>query len=270
MNAGDIAQLQISKNATERAQAASMLQLKKLKDMNLIPEKAQKAIAAFISLKADLNDEEADVQDQEANLHSAAPEANAYESQSKGIIDMLQKLLDEFIAERTTAEKEESDSVHAFMMLDQDLNNNIEQATAARTVKSKEKAQKLQAKADSEGSLTDTTATRDDDTKYLEDLVANCEQKAADFEQRQKLRQEEIEAITKAIEIISSQSVAGKHEKHLPQLLQTKTALTQLRADGTSPAQKRVAAYLREKSQQLNSRLLAALAVRVESDPFKK
>merc|ERR1719473_2284301 len=37
-----------------------------------------------------------------------------------------------------------------------------------------------------------------------------------------------------------------------------------------SPVQKRVAIYLREQSKMINSRLLAALAVRVESDPFKK
>merc|ERR1719389_1561300 len=144
-----------------------MLQIAALKDLSLIPEKAKKAINAFISLK---NDEEETVRgDQEVSLLAvSAPEANAYESQSKGIIDMLNKLLDEFIAERTTAEKEESDSLHAFMMMTQDLNNNIEFATAARTEKQKLKAQKLQAKADSEGGLADTTATRDDDQKYLE------------------------------------------------------------------------------------------------------
>merc|ERR1719301_95628 len=37
-----------------------------------------------------------------------------------------------------------------------------------------------------------------------------------------------------------------------------------------SPAQQRVAIYLRDRSKQINSRLLAALAVRVDADPFKK
>jgi len=234
--------------------------------LNLIPQEAKRAIDIFLSQRQD--QEEVPALLQEA---ASAPEANAYEFQSQGIVDMLQKLLDEFIAERTTAEKEESDSLHAFSMLDQDLNNNIAQSTAARDEKAALKAKKLQAKADAEGDLQDTTTTRDDDVKFLEDLVATCEQKAADFESRQNLRQEEIEAITKAIEIISSGSVAGNSEKHLPQLVQTaKTSLSQLRADGTSPTQKRVAEYLREKSQQINSRLLSALAVRVESDPFKK
>merc|ERR1719428_2652342 len=251
----------LKKQAYDRAQAASLVQLKGLKDMKLIPKEAKKAIDVFLANGA---------ADQDETLAVSAPEANAYEFQSQGIIDMLNKLLDEFIAERTTAEKEESDSVHAYQMLTQDLNNNIEQTTAARDEKAALKAKKLQAKADAEGDLTDTTTTRDDDVKYLEDMTAECEQKAADFESRQKLRDEEIEAITKAIEIISSSSVKGNSEKHLPQLLQGKTALAQLRADGVSPTQKKVAAYLRMQSKQLNSRLLGALAMRVDADPFKK
>merc|ERR1719213_708954 len=132
-------------------------------------------------------------QDPDEGLAVSAPEANAYEFQSQGIIDMLQKLLDKFIDERTTLEKQESDSVHAFKMLSQDLNNNIEHGKAARAEKAATKAKKLQARADAEGELEDTTTTRDDDSKYLADLVATCEQKATDFESRQTLRAEELE-----------------------------------------------------------------------------
>merc|ERR1719379_1216868 len=83
----------------------------------------------------------------EGELDNSAPEANAYEFQSQGIVDMLQKLLDKFIEERTTLEKEESDSRHAFEMLTQDLGNEIEHMTAAREEASATKAKKLQAKA---------------------------------------------------------------------------------------------------------------------------
>merc|ERR1719449_462157 len=111
----------------------------------------------------------------------------------------------------------------------------------------------------------------EDDVKYLTDLTATCEQKANAFAERQTLRQEEIEAITKAIEIISSAAVSGASEKHLPQFLQNKgTALAQLRADSQSPAQTRVAEFLQNRAKQLNSRVLSALAVRVSADPFKK
>merc|ERR1719321_1560797 len=125
--------------------------------------------------------------------------------------------------------------------------------------------------ATAEGELLDTTTTRDDDVKYLEDVTATCDQKAKDFESRQELRAEELEAIQKAIEIISSNAVSGAADKHLPGLIQSKgSALTQLRSGSHSPAQYEVAAYLRGQARQLDSRVLAAIAVRVEKDPFKK
>merc|ERR1719388_222126 len=52
--------------------------------------------------------------------------------------------------------------------------------------------------------------------------------------------------------------------------MKNNTALAQLRADGVSPTQQKVAAYLKMKSHELNSRLLETLAVKVEADPFKK
>merc|ERR1719201_1060965 len=130
-------------------------------------------------------------------------EANAYEFQSSGIVELLEKLLDKFIDERTTLEKEEMNSRQAFEMLIQDLTAQINQATRDKDEKSESKASKLQAKANAEGDLQDTTSTRDADSKYLGDLTATCEQKASDFESRQQLRAEEIEAIEKAIEIVS-------------------------------------------------------------------
>jgi len=248
----------IQKTAADKAQAFIQVAAS-FKDKNLIPQEAKRAINAFLQ------------QNSQEGLAVSAPEANAYEFASQGIINMLTKLLDKFVAERTTLEKEESDSVHAFEMLMQDLNNQIDEATAARTEKSSTKAKKLQAKADAEGSLQDTTTTRDDDAKYLEDMSATCETKAADFVSRQTLRQEELDAVQMAVDIIKGGAVSGASEKHLPQLIQTKAvALAQLRNDGRSPSQARVADFLRVQARQLDSRLLSALAVRVEADPFKK
>merc|ERR1719433_431581 len=45
---------------------------------------------------------------------------------------------------------------------------------------------------------------------------------AADFKSRQELRAGELATIEKAIEIISSETVASAGEKHLPTLLQAK------------------------------------------------
>jgi len=183
---------------------------------------------------------------------------------------MLEKLLDKFIEERTTLEKEEMNSKHAYDMLMQDLKSQIAQATGDRDEKSEFKAQTLQSKADAEGDLQDTTSTKEADEVYLKDLVATCEQKASDFESRQQLRAEEIVAVEKAIEIVSSGAVSGNADKHLPAALLQKPALAQLRADSSSQNQMRVAAYLQKRAETLGSRVLSALAERVESDPFAK
>jgi len=251
----------LKKQAFDRKQAGSLAQVSALKYQSLIPDDAKKAIDTF--LEQDTSED--------ASLDASAPEADAYEFQSHGIIEMLEKLLDKFIDERTTLEKEEMNSQHAFDMLVQDLTAQIAQATQDRDEKTATRAKKLEAKAEAEAQLQDTIASRDADQKYLDDLTALCAQKASDFESRQQLRAEEIEAIEKAIEIISGAAVAGNAEKHLPTLLQTSTSsLSQLRADGRSPAQVRVTQYLQDRAQVLNSRVLSALAVRVSDSPFKK
>merc|ERR1719449_164153 len=177
---------------------------------------------------------------------------------------------DKFIDERTTLEKEERNSVHAYEMLMQDLKAQIAQATQDRDEKAEEKATTLQHKADAEGDLKDTTTTRDADSKYLADLTATCEQKASDFESRQQLRADEIVAIEKAIEIISSGAVSGNADKHLPAMLQKGAALAQLRAGSVSKAQNQVAEYLKSQATKLNSRVLSAVAEHAAEDPFKK
>jgi prefoldin subunit 5 len=245
----------LKKQQHDRKQAS----LVQLTSLNFIPQDAKNMIQAFIE------------QDPEEGLAVSAPEANAYESQSGGIVEMLDKLLDKFIEERTQLEKEEMNSKHAYDMLMQDLKAQIGQAESDRDEKSVLKAETLQAKAEAQGDWRDTTTTRDADEQYVADLSATCEQKAGDFEQRQQLRAEEIEAIEKAIEIIGSDSVSGNSDKHLPSMVQTGKSFAQLRvASSGDENQQRVAQFLQEKGQELGSRVLSALAVRVQADPFSK
>merc|ERR1712062_738647 len=129
---------------------------------------------------------------------------------------------------------------------------------------------KLQAKADAEGDLKDTTATKKADKKYLADLVATCEQKATDFESRQQLRTEELEAIAKAIEIVSSGAIQGNAEKHLPSAFLEGNSLVSLRMDAQSQMQFKAGVFLQQRARELQSRVLSAMAAHVEADPFRK
>merc|ERR1740123_1564129 len=247
----------MKKQAYTRKQE-SFAQLSALAKLSLIPDHARKVIEAFLQ------------QDPDEGLAVSAPEAAGYEFQSQGVIEMMEKLLDKFIDERTVLEKEEMSSVQAFELLMQDLKSQIDEAKQDRTEKAEIKAKKLQAKADAKGDLTETTETKEADTKYLDDLVATCEQKATDFESRQQLRTEELEAIAKAIEIISSGAVKGNAEKHLPSAFLESHSLASLRMDVQGGSQAKASMFLHQKANDLQSRVLSAIADRVAADPFRK
>lgn len=249
----------LKKMMGDKKQAAALVQLSNLKHVKLIPDDAKRQIDAFLA------------QDPQSGMDYVAPEANAYEFQSTGIVEMLADLLRKFVDERTALEKEETNSRQQFEMLMSDMDSQIANAEAGLAKDKEDKAKALKAKASAEGELVDTTTVRDEDQKFLDDTMAECAQKASDFEARQQLRAEEIEAIEKAIEIISSSAVSGAAKKHLPTLIQSKaSSLAQLRSPASSPAQFKVAVYLQDRGRELNSRILSAIAERVEKDPFKK
>merc|ERR1719235_1140196 len=137
-----------------------------------------------------------------------------------------------------------------------------------RGEKAKIKAQREETAAAAKGDLAATTSSKAEDTEYLEDLNAQCEQKSNDFQARQQLRAEELEAIQKAIEIISSPDVAGNSEKHLS-LSQSFANRASARVD---PTRQEVVAYLQHKANKLNSRNLNLLAEQMSTvaaaDPF--
>ena len=61
---------------------------------------------------------------EEDPLAVSAPQANAYEFQSGGVVEMLEKLKDKFEDLRSELEKEEMDAKHAYQMLMQQLQAN--------------------------------------------------------------------------------------------------------------------------------------------------
>jgi len=239
----------------------------------MIPVAAKKALTAFLqqpSYDSLLSED----QMPDERLSYQAPEANAYESQSGGVIDMLEKLEDQFKGKKADLEEEETKAQHAFAQLMQQMADNIENAKHEVSKKTTLRAETQQAQAEAEGDLSSTMQERDEDRTYLADTEALCRVKQSDFDSRQKLRSEELDAIRKAMEIIGSGAVAGSGEKHLPAMLQIqkkRPALSQLRSSNDqSPLQKRIADFLAERARLTGSPLLSQVAEHVASDPFNK
>jgi uncharacterized protein YoxC len=247
----------LKKQQFDRAQA-SLLQVTKL---DRVPAAVKRSIYSFLATDNEVI--------QPAGLSVSAPEANAYEFQSGGVVEMLEKLLDKFRDERSTLEKDELGAKHAYEMVMQDLQDSTEAAEKVMGRATVTKAERETAAAEAKGDLEDTTKARDGDQEYLDLLVAQCTQKSSDFEARQELRGEEIEAIAKAIEILGSPEVSGNAEKYLPGFVQKKVSAA-LRAGRTRNVQKNVATFLQGRAAALQSRVLSLIAAKVESDPFEK
>merc|ERR1719506_2066589 len=117
--------------------------------------------------------------------------------------------------------------------------------------------------------VAETSKAEDENT--LSDTLAECKLTSEDFENNQVTRSGEIKAIEKAIEILSSDAVAGNADKHLPKFLQQSgSAFAQLRAHADPQVVRRVAEFLQARATKLGSRYLTLIAARAKEDPFGK
>merc|ERR1719272_2359961 len=212
--------------------------------------------------------------DSDDDSSQGPPEANAYEFQSGGIVDMLKKLQDDFRKQSKQCDKEESNSKHAFDMVMQDLTNSMSRANADIEAKSAEKEQKQGNIAENKGMLAATIKDKADDEKTHSDLTAECEQKGLSFKEKQQLRVEEIAALGKAIEVLSGEGMDGA--KHLS-LASTKTgsSFAQLRsssngASNDAGVRHRLTEFLSTQAKKLNSKQLSMLVEKIAADPFAK
>jgi len=196
----------LSKQDYNRAQAegASMLQRG-----GALPESVRRAAMAVL-LETGSLDEPSEF------LFRENPQAHGYEFQSTSIVDLLKKLKIEFTQKRSESEKEEINSRDAHKMISQDLHDQIEGATSDIADKTVLLEETKQLAAEKKGLLASTTADHDEAVVYLKDLEVECEEKGKSFEEKQDLRAEELKAIDKAVEILSSDSVSGASDTHLP------------------------------------------------------
>merc|ERR1719181_1945937 len=159
----------MKKQNFDRKQASSALL--QLSTSSALPDKVQRTVTAYLEMSTG-----------EEGMLPASPEANAYEFQSGGIVELLEKLHEEFTTKKSEAEKEEMNSRHAHEMVSQDLHDSIENAEADISTKTGIKQEKT---------------------------ITNAEKKKESFKEKQALRTEEIDAIGQAMEILKSPSVSG-------------------------------------------------------------
>lgn len=190
----------------------------------------------------------------------ATPKPPAYDFQSGNITGMLKMLQDQFVTEKRELEKAETSKVHSYQLLLASLSSQQESEGEDKERKVGLKAKKLQLKASKEDELTTSTSSKDADTKYLDDVTTTCRQKAADYESNQKLRTDELEAISKAVQIVSQK--LSLLEVKFQSLLQLKkaTSLALLRSAKNDDVLKaKLLGFLQGEAQRLKSAALTNL-----------
>merc|ERR1719261_857091 len=196
---------------------------------------------------------------QKNEMTRGGPAVAAYEFQSGGIISLLEKFLKKFQGELEEVETEESNQAKNFDMEMINLSNTIDYLKKEIEEKSVLKAKRAKESAQAKSDFASTRKELAEDEKTLADTTATFAAKSDQFKANQEVRKAELEAIGKAIEIISDPSVAGSYGEHI-NLVQTKTSFLQIRsARSRVSSRQRVVAFLERKAALLSSTALKTL-----------
>jgi len=197
-----------------------------------------------------------------------APDVAAYQSQSGGILDMLGGLEKKFKEELADTEAAETSRVQNYDMNMIQLADLIDHSKADREAKAETKAKTAAASAKAKGDLADTQASLAADQKTLAEMTSTFEQHSGIFKENQEIRQLELEAIAKAIEIISSPNVSASYAGHI-NLAQT-NFLQMTSSSRRALVKDRAAALLQKRALALKSATLLKLVAEMKANPFAK
>jgi len=261
INAIAAAVVHLKTQAYNRPQATALLEA--VSSFNRVPLAARRQIDAFLAHES-----------QEPELiFRTAPEASAYEFQSHDIITMLRGLEDKFRDERTGLDAEEMSRRHGYEQLVLDIRHSLSAAKSEIAAKTKSLLRYEQENTDLRIGLENIQAVRDSDVKYVADLAAWCQEMPTGHNGRQEMRAREIEALQKALQILTGEVMTGAAEKHELYMVQPRrgTVFLQFRRSlAKEPNQVRMVGYLQERSKRIGSHALLAIARRAQTDPFVK
>merc|ERR1719160_2043235 len=172
-------------------------------------------------------------------------------------------------ADLADAEKSEAESKSAFETLMTSKTQEIEAAGKAIETKSARvgtvAVEIVQSKAD----LEKTQKAVEEDTQFKANLKKNCATKQKEWDERQKIRAEEIKAISETIEMLNSDDALELFKKTLPAaaaLIQTSTATRSQMRRAKSLIEK---AMMTDKAHTVNRHLILA-ALKSGTGGFEK
>ena len=203
------------------------------------------------------------------DLSLSQPQANvkSYESHSGGIVGTLTDMQEKAEGTLSDARKNEMKGQHSYALVKMGIEEEIKLLKKKLGDATAGKSGAEQALAAAAGEKAEVEKTKAADEKYLQTVTLDCKTKADEWAARQKSATEELAAVDKAKEILSSGvkvfvQVGAKAHSMVKNdddddLAQTKTRM-------------RVVEQLKNMGRQFNSFRLVQLASSASQDPFGK
>merc|ERR1719247_1694425 len=176
-----------------------------ISDAAWVPEQDRPKLQAFLQSQ----DEDGATQPQAT--------VSAYESQGGGILDTLEDIKAKAEESLSSVRKKEMESSHEFEMLKMSLDTKIADAKARLRDATAQRQRDEETKAEAAEEVESVQKSKAADELFLKDLKRSCAEKAAQWAMRQKSAAEEIAAVEKAKDILTSGvKVFLQVEKHFP------------------------------------------------------
>merc|ERR1719453_1679296 len=204
---------------------------------------------------------------QKRKVEAFAKDQTNYAPQSGEIFGILKAMKESFEQNLAGSRKDEGKGIGDFTNLKATKEEEITAGTEQAETKTQELADTDEKLARDKVDLDDTEASLAADEKFLMNLKEMCAMTDSEYEQRVKERQIEIEAVAKALEILSSDDA---HDLFTKSFGSEEPALVQKASARNSKRRGAASKLLAEVAKKTQNPRLAALAVHVRLDAFKR
>lgn len=195
-------------------------------------------------------------------LDSTPTFKGAYAPQSGEIFGILNQMREEFESDLSEAQQQETTAQSEYEDLKTAKTSEISAGETQLELKTGDKASTDQALVQAKNALVDTKASLAADEKFLMSVKERCQMTDTEWELRQRTRQEEIKAVTKALEILGdSDADATFSRTYGPSFLQFGTIVQSKRRE-------RASQLLAGVAQKVQDPKLSFLLTSVKLDDF--
>merc|ERR1719443_1823885 len=160
-------------------------------------------------------------------------------------------MLEEMEGDLSTAKKDEATAVAGFEELSAAKAAEISSATSAIESKTKRSGEVAVEVVQTKDDMEDTEAEVAETTAFIGDLATQCAEKKSEWSERQKMRAEEVSAISEAIKVLNDDDALDLFKKAVPSMVQTGMQFMQKNSKHSLALRaKTVLLSLMQKSQQ--------------------